>query len=295
MRRALSFARTRRGQIGLALVSVVLVATIVGPVAAPYDPQAIVGAPGMLPGSGFILGTDYLGHDLFSRLLCGGWSVLCLSVATTVLAYAFGVSIGLFAGYSRSLLDPLLMRSVDVILAFPPLLFFLIAATSVGTGQLTLVIGVAIVLAPGVARIVYTATREVSVRAYVEAAVARGERTVAILRREILPNIATPVITNLGLTLTASILLVASVNFLNLGLQAPASNWALMISENRPILSLNVWSIVAPAAMLAILTIGVNLIGDAISEALGRSGEAIGSTLSEGDSFELPTARTGSA
>jgi len=271
VKRARSFARTGRGQIGLFLVAVVVGVAVIGPFVMPYDSTAIVGAPGTPPGNGHILGTDYLGHDLLSRLLSGGWSVLWLSVATTALAYAVGVTIGLVAGYSRTLLDPILMRLVDVILAFPPLLFFLIAATSVGTGKATLVIGIAIVLAPGVARIVYTATREVSVCAYVEAAVMRGERTWSILRREVLPNISSYIITNLGLTLTFSILLVASVNFLSLGLQAPASNWALMISENRPILKLNVWAIVAPAGMLAILTIGVNLIGDAITDALGRS------------------------
>jgi peptide/nickel transport system permease protein len=273
VKRALSFARSGRGQIGLFLVAVVVVVAVIGPFIMPYDSTAIVGAPGTPPGNGHILGTDYLGHDLLSRLLSGGWSVLWLSVATTTLAYAIGMTIGLVAGYSRTLLDPILMRLVDVILAFPPLLFFLIAATSVGTGKATLVIGIAIVLAPGVARIVYTATREVSVCAYVEAAVMRGEKTWSILRREVLPNISSYIITNLGLTLTFSILLVASVNFLSLGLQAPASNWALMISENRPILKLNVWAIVAPAGMLAILTIGVNLIGDAITDALGRSDE----------------------
>jgi ABC-type dipeptide/oligopeptide/nickel transport system permease subunit len=190
--------------------------------------------------------------------------------------------IGLIAGYNRNFLDPLLMRSMDVILVFPPLLFFLIAATAVGTSKAVLIIGVAIVQAPGVARIVYSATRETSVRGYVEAAVARGESTPAILRREIVPNIMAPMIANFGLSLTFSILLVAAVNFLNLGLQPPSANWALMISENRPVLSLNVWSTIAPAAMIAGLTIGVNLVGDAISHMLGRSeeveSEAIGTS-----------------
>ena len=114
-----------------------------------------------------------------------------------------------------------------------------------------LILGVAIVLTPGVARIVYTATRETAVRGFVEAAVARGETTVAILRREIVPNIMGPLIANMGLSLTFAILLVAAVNFLNLGLQPPAANWALMIAENRPVLSLNVWSTVAPATLIA--------------------------------------------
>lgn len=280
----LRFLRTGRGRVGSVILVVVLLIALFGPFFAPYDPAALVGAPGQPPGGGFVLGTDYLGHDVLSRVLWGGRSVLWLAISSTTLAFLAGTMIGLVAGYSRNLLDPLLMRSVDVILVFPPLLFFLIAATAVGTSKAVLIIGVAIVLAPGIARIVYSATREVSVRGYVEAAVARGESTPAILRREILPNIAPSLIANIGLSLTFAILLTAAVNFLNLGLQPPAANWALMISENRPVLSLNVWSTVAPAALIAALTIGVNMVGDAISHSLGRSAveaEAIGTSSPE--------------
>lgn len=280
----LRFLRTGRGRVGSVILVVVLLIALFGPFFAPYDPAALVGAPGQPPGGGFVLGTDYLGHDVLSRVLWGGRSVLWLAISSTTLAFLAGTMIGLVAGYNRNLLDPLLMRSVDVILVFPPLLFFLIAATAVGTSKAVLIIGVAIVLAPGIARIVYSATREVSVRGYVEAAVARGESTPAILRREILPNIAPSLIANVGLSLTFAILLTAAVNFLNLGLQPPAANWALMISENRPVLSLNVWSTVAPAALIAALTIGVNMVGDAISHSLGRSAveaEAIGTSSPE--------------
>jgi peptide/nickel transport system permease protein len=280
----LRFARSGRGRWGLAITALVLFIALFGPFFAPYPPADIVGAPGQPPGSGFILGTDYLGHDVLSRVLWGGRSVVWLSLSATALAYIAGSLIGLVAGYSRNLLDPILMRSVDVILVFPPLLFFLLAATAVGTSETVLIVCVALVQAPGVARIVYTATREVSVRGYVEAAVARGESTPAILRREIVPNIMPPMIANVGLSLTFSILLVAAVNFLNLGLQPPAANWALMISENRPVLSLNPWSTIAPAALIAGLTIGVNLVGDAVSHALGRSdveAEPIGTSAPE--------------
>jgi peptide/nickel transport system permease protein len=273
VRRALAFTSLRRGKIGLTITVFTLLVAVLGPVFAPHGPAAIIGAPGQGPSSSAWLGTDYIGHDVLSRVLWGGWSVVWLSAAATALAYVIGVIVGLTAGYSRSLLDPVLMRAVDVILAFPPLLFFLIVATSVGTSELILVIGIGVVLSPGIARIVYTATREAATRAFVEAAVARGERTSAVLRREILPNISGPIVTNLGLTLTFAILLIAAVNFLNLGVQPPAANWALMISENRPVLSLNEWATIAPAAMIALLTIGVNLVADAVAEALGRSGE----------------------
>lgn len=255
----------------MGIVAVVLCAALFGPFVSPDSPSQLVGAPGLPPGPGHLLGTDYLGHDVLSRLLWGGRSVVWLAVTATALGFALGTLVGLVAGYTRGLVDTLLMRSVDVVLAFPPLLFFLIVVTSVGYGEGILIIGVAVVQAPGVARIVYSATREVSVAAYVEAAVARGESTSAILRRELLPNTLPTLIANLGLTLTYSILLTAAVNFLGLGLQPPAANWALMISENRPILSLNPWAIVAPAVLIAALTIGVNLVGDAISVSLGRS------------------------
>ena len=163
------------------------------------------------------------------------------------------------------------MRTVDVMLAFPPLLFLLVLITGAGTGVGVLVIGVAAIQAPGISRIVRTATLEVSVRGYVEAAVARGERAGAVIIREVFPNILAPVLVDAGLRFTYSILIIASVNYLGLGLQPPSSDWALMISENREYISLNVWAVLAPAAMIALLTIGVNLMGDAIARSLGRS------------------------
>ena len=131
--------------------------------------------------------------------------------------------------------------------------------------------GVAVVQAPLVARIVRTATLEQSVRGFVEAAVARGEGTFAILRREILPNIVAPIAADVGLRFTYSIILVASVNFLGLGLQPREADWALIISENRDGLTLNPWVILVPAALIALLTISLNLVGDAVARTLGRS------------------------
>jgi len=255
----------------MTLLIAVLVIALFGPFLTPNDPAAIVGAPGTGPGAGHALGLDYLGRDVLTRVLWGGRSVIWLSLAATALCFAIGLAIGLTAGYAGGIIDPVLMRTVDVVLCFPPLLFFLLVATSVGTSQLTLIVGVAIVLSPGMARIVYSATKETATRGYVEAAVMRGESTPSILRREILPNILPPVIANLGLLVTFSILLIAAVNFLGIGIQPPAANWALMISENRPIVSINVWATLAPAAMLAALTIGVNLVGDAFSHTLGRT------------------------
>jgi ABC-type dipeptide/oligopeptide/nickel transport system permease subunit len=265
VRERLRFARTPTGLAGALLLALVVGIALFGPFFAPHAPDAPIGVPFSRPGSGAPLGTDFLGRDVLSRVLWGGRSVLALAGLATVLAYLAGGAIGLVAGFVRGLLDPLLMRSADVLLSFPALLFLLVLVTGLGTSKAVLVVGVAVVQTPLIARIVRTATLEQSVRGFVEAAVARGERTHAILRRELLPNIVPAVTADVGLRFTYSIILVASVNFLGLGLQPPAADWALVISENRSGLTLNPWVILVPAALIALLTIGVNLVGDAVA------------------------------
>ena len=267
----LRFARTGYGRFGLAGSLLLLALIAVGPFLAPHDPAAIVSIPLQRPSGQFLLGTDLLGRDVLSRVLWGGRSIVGLAVLATTLAYVVGAAIGLLAGYSRSVVDPLLMRGMDVLLAIPPLLFLLVLATGAGRTIPVLVLGVAIVHVPSIARIVRAATQEVSTRGYVEAAVARGERLPALLGREILPNVLGTVLADAGIRLTASILIIASVNFLGLGLQPPRADWALMISENRGGISLQPWVVAAPAFLIAFLTISVNLVADAIARSLGTS------------------------
>ena len=267
----LRFMRSFSGAVGVTIVVFVVAVAIFGRYFAPYDPNVPVTAPLSPPSSHYWLGTDFLGRDVFSRLLYGGRSVITLAALATGLGYLIGMSVGLIAGFTRSRVDPVLMRSVDVMLAFPPLLFMLVLISGAGTGVEVLVIGVAVIQAPGISRIVRTATLEVSVRGYVEAAIARGERSYAVIVREVLPNIMAPVLVDSGLRFTYSILIIASVNFLGLGLQPPASDWALMISDNRQYIAIQAWAVLAPAAMIALLTIGINLTGDAIARSLGRS------------------------
>lgn len=267
----LRFLRSVPGAVGTLIVGFVLAVALFGPYLAPHDPAAPIGLPNTGPSSSLPLGTDFLGRDVLSRLMHGGRSVILFAAAATILAYLIGLTIGLIAGFSRSFVDPLLMRTVDVMLAFPPLLFVLILISGAGTGVTVVVIAVAVIQAPSISRVVRTATQVVAVRGFVEAAVARGESTFAVIRREVVPNILAPVLVDFGLRFTYSILIIASVNFLGLGLQPPNSDWALLISENRQYISLNAWSVLAPAAMIALLTIGVNLMGDAIARSLGRS------------------------
>ena len=266
-----AFARTTSGAIGLALGALILGVALFGPLFAPHGIATPIGAPGQPPSSAAPLGTDFLGRDVLSRLLHGGLSVVWMGTAATTLAYVAGLAVGMIAGYSRTFVDPLLMRSVDVLLAFPALLVLLLLVSGLGAHVAVLILGVVLVQLPGIARLMRTATLETSTRGYVEAAVARGERTAAVLVHDIVPNIAPVMLADFGIRFGYSIILIASMNYLGLGLAPPAADWGVMISENRVLITLNVWSVVAPAIMLALLTISVNLIADAYIRTLGRS------------------------
>jgi ABC-type dipeptide/oligopeptide/nickel transport system permease subunit len=262
------------GLAGSVILLLVVAVALLGPAFAPHSSVAILGTPGHSPAGGAPLGLDFIGRDVLSRLLDGGRSTLLLGGAATLLIYLVGIAVGLTAGYAQSIADPLLMRTVDIFLSFPALLVMLLFVTAFGGGPVVLVGAAALVLFPGVARIVRTATTEVMTRSYVEAAVSWGERAFAIMRREVLPNIVAPIVADLGIRFSWAIILIASVNYLGLGLKPPTADWGLMISENREIISGNPLSVLAPAAMLALLVVAVNLIGDAYIRQLGRSGDA---------------------
>ncbi len=276
MRGRLRFLRSGTGSVGFALLVLVVGIALLGPLFSPYSPDTPIGIPYEEPSAAAPFGTDFLGRDVLSRMLWGGRSVIALAGLATVLAYVGGLTIGLAAGYTRSLVDPILMRSADILLSLPALLFLLVLVTGLGTSKAVLVVGVAVIQMPLVARIVRSATQQQSVRGFVEAAAARGERTSAILRRELLPNIVPTITADAGLRFTYSIILVASVNFLGLGLQPPASDWGLMVSENRSGLTLNPYAVLGPAMLIALLTIAVNLVGDAIARAQGISARTVG-------------------
>jgi peptide/nickel transport system permease protein len=267
----LRFARGWSARVALTVVVVMALVALIGPELTPHSPTAQLGPPFAGPSSTSPLGTDYVGEDVLSRVLAGGRTVIVYGGLATLLAYLSGGVIGLVAGYRRGWVDPVLMRAMDVLLAFPPLLFLLVLATGFGSSAVALIIGIAIVHMPGVARIVRTAALEVSVRGYVEAAVARGDRLATILRREILPNIVGTIVADAGPRFTVSILLVAAVNFLGLGISPPKADWALMISENRGGITINSLSVLVPALMIGILTVSLNMLADAIAASLGTS------------------------
>ena len=262
-------------RLGLGLLGALVLLALLGPVVAPYSPTDIVGVPVTGPSSAHLLGTDFLGRDGLSRVLYGGRTVIGLSLIATLVAYLIGLPAGLLAGYSQSKSDPVIMRSMDVLLAFPPLLFVLVVATGAHDNIAVLVIAVGVISAPGLTRIVRSATLTVSRRGYVEAAVARGERTITVLWREILPNILGVILADVGLRFGGCVLAMAAVNFLGVGLQPPTSDWALMVAENRTALNLQPWVVLVPALLIALLVVGANLVADGIARSLGRSVDSI--------------------
>lgn len=264
MRRlALSGASTTT-RVAVVVLGLVLLLTIVGPWVSPTSPTALEGVPFSAPSAEHVLGTDVLGRDVLSRVLHGGQSLVLLAIAATTAAVVVGTAIGLIAGYSRTLIDPVLMRLMDVILGFPAIILLLLFATGLGPGSATILLGAFVVQVPSIARVVRTATLEVSVRAYVEAAVARGERMLAVLVREILPNILGPLAAIAGPALTISVLIIAALNYFGLGAQPPAADWGSMISENQDGLAIQPWAVVVAALLIALFTVSANLIGDSL-------------------------------
>jgi peptide/nickel transport system permease protein len=266
--------RTRRPLalwIGVALAGFVVAVAIIGQFVSPHSPEALLGTPFQPPSSDYPLGTDRLGRDVLSRLLHGGLELLLLGGATTVLAYVVGTTIGLYAGYRQGVLDTILMRTMDGVIALPAVLLLLILAAAMGPGPTMIIFGIAAVQMPFVARLIRTATLEISTRGYVEAAVARGESTRSVLYREILPGLWRTIAAAAVPSLTGSILAIAALSFFGIGLQPPSSDWGSMINENRVGLQLQPWGTVAPAAMIALLVLGVNLIADWRVRGRGRS------------------------
>jgi peptide/nickel transport system permease protein len=266
--RALRSGRTR---VGLLLTGSIVLLALLGPLLAPHDPSALIGIPQQGPSSNDLLGTDYLGHDVLSRLLWGGRSVVWMSFVAATAGVLVGAGVGMLAGFSRSRLDDSLMRVMDVILAFPQVVLVLLFVSMLGA-NLALIVGiVALSWVPQVARVARGVTADVVHREYVQAAEAIGLSRRRILFREILPNVATPLMVEYGLRLTWSIAVIAAVSFLGFGIQQPNADWGLMINENRSIITLQPWTVIAPATCIALFAVGTNFVAEGISRAIGGS------------------------
>lgn len=265
----MSPSRKRRGLstitiVGIVLASVTLVIAVFGRYAAPYQPDEILGAAFASPSPDHRLGLDYVGRDVLSRFLWGGRTAILVALIGTVVGFVSGCLIGLVSAYRRGWTDEVLGRTTDLALAFPALVLSLVLLAAFGTSLSLVVIAIAITTAPGAARIARAAALEIVDLPYVEAARARGERSTYVMAAEILPNVRDPLLVDFGLRLTTSILLVAALSFVGLGLQPPAADWGLMIGENRIALTVQPWPVLVPACAIACLTIGINLVIDGL-------------------------------
>lgn len=262
--------RFRRTQVGLALTGLVVLFALVGPLFSPHSPSALVAGPFEGSSSDHLLGTDYLGHDVLSRLLWGGRSILWMSVAAAVLGVVVGATIGLFAGYSGRLTENFLMRPLDVVQGFPIIVLVLLFVSLLGHDPWLMVLLVAVAWVPSVARVTRAMTAEVVTRDYIAAAETIGLPRHRILVREVLPNITTPLLVELALRLTWSIAAMATLSFIGAGLQPPASDWGLMINENRTALTITPLPVIAPSVLIALFSIGTSLIADGVGRTIAR-------------------------
>jgi peptide/nickel transport system permease protein len=261
------------GKIGIAILLVFVLAVIFGPMLAPYGLNEVgVALPNEPPSAAFPLGTDELGRDVMSRMLLGGRSVIVIPVLATLLAFAIGGTAGMYAGYRGGRPAQVIGRTVDVLISLPYLLVVLVIVTVLPPSSIVLICAVALVFAPRIARVLAGATHTLSTREFVQAAQARGERTLSVLWNELLPNILPTVLVEFAARLTYAIIFVATLNFLGLGLQPPSSNWAVMVAESRPTITTAPYQTLAPALAIGAVSIGVSLIADAITQSVGRTG-----------------------
>ncbi len=254
---------------GVALVAAHLFLAVAGPLLAPYPATEFHMVDKLRPPSpSYWLGTDQFGRDVLSRVMIGARGILLLSTAATLLGLLLGLAVGLAAGYAGRLIDEVLMRLMDALMSFPSLLLALLLLTMAGPAVHNIILGIGIVFMPRVARVVRSAVLAQRSLEYVDAARLRGESAAYIVLREILPNITGPIVVEGAIRIGYAILLGASLGFLGLGVQPPAPDWGLMVSEARTFLLVAPWIALAPAAAIATLVVGVTLMADGISREL---------------------------
>jgi peptide/nickel transport system permease protein len=262
--------RQGRTRVGLALTVSIVGLAAIGPLFAPHGLQDFVAAPYSGPSRDALLGSDYLGRDVLTEVLWGGRSILWMAFASVTIGALVGVALGLVAGYSRSWLDDLVMRVLDIQYAFPSIVLVLLFVSMLGNALWLIVLLVAAANIPTIARVARGITAEAATREYVEAAEVIGMPRRRILAQEILPNLVTPLMVEYSLRLTYAIAIIAGLSFIGFGVQPPATDWGLMINQNRNGLVIQPWPVVAPVVCIALFAIGTNLLGEGISRVVAR-------------------------
>jgi peptide/nickel transport system permease protein len=263
------FRRNRLALVGLVLVAVLALSAALAPWLAPYDParQSLIEKRAR-PGAKYILGADEFGRDILSRVIYGSRVALLVGVLSATIAVLGGLALGMIAGFSGGWLDSLMMRGIEILLAFPYLLLALAIVAALGPGSLNTTIAVGVWGIPAVTRIVRGSVLSLRETEYVGAARALGAPALALVRRHILPNVVPSLIVYGTLFMANAILLEAALSFLGLGVQPPTASWGLMVSTGRDVLLVAPHVATVPGLAIMLAVLAFNLVGDGLRDAL---------------------------
>jgi dipeptide transport system permease protein len=269
------FSANRGALVGLALLSVIFLAALLAPLFAPHPPNAQYRDATLLPPvwqeggrSGFLLGTDAVGRDIFSRLVYGARFSLFIGAVVITLALTSGIVLGLIAGFFRGWIDTVIMRIMDVILAFPALLLALVLVAVLGPGLMNAMIAIALVDQPHFVRLTRGAVLNEKGKDYVVSARVAGAGPIRLMTRTILPNCLAPLIVQASLAFSNAILAAAALGFLGMGAQPPTPEWGTMLAEAREFILRAWWVVTFPGLAILITVLAINLVGDGLRDAL---------------------------
>lgn len=249
-------------RIGFTIVLINIIAALFAPVICPFGETQVVGDTWAEASGDYLLGTDHLGRDLFTRMVYGARNTIAIAIVTTILSFLVGTVMGFFAATLGGWTDLVVSRIVDILMAFPTLIFALMVLSVVGTGTGSLIIVIALLDSTRVYRLSRAVAMDIAVMEYVEAARLRGEKLWWLMRKEILPNALPPLVAEFGLRFCFVFLFIAALSFLGLGIQPPTADWGGMVRENAGAITFGIMIPLYPAAAIAFLTIGVNLMVD---------------------------------
>lgn len=249
-------------RIGMAIIVVNLVTILLAPAIAPYKEMEVVGDIWLTSSAEHLLGTDQLGRDLLTRIIYGARNTITMALIIALLSFMVGGTMGFLAATLRGWVDQVLGRMVDIIMAFPTLIFALMVLSVVGTSIPVLIVVIAVLDSTRVFRLARAVAMDIEVQDFVEVARLRGEGLWWIMRHEILPNAMPPLIAEFGLRFCFVFLFISALSFLGLGIQPPTADWGGMVRENAGAITFGILVPLWPAAAIATLTIGVNLVVD---------------------------------
>ncbi|MDM9618927.1 peptide transporter [Rhizobium sp. AC44/96] len=268
------FSRNKGAVIGLFVFIIVLLMAIFAPLIAPHDPNVPSGMQRLPPAwseggnSSFLLGTDAVGRDMLSRLIFGTRFSLFIGLVVASLSAVAGVLLGLIAGYFRGRTDTIIMRVMDIILAFPSLLLALVLVAVLGPGLLNAMIAISIVNQPHFVRLTRAAVISEREKEYVVASRVAGAGTLRLMFKTILPNCLAPLIVQATLAFSAAILDAAALGFLGMGAQPPTSEWGTMLADAREFFQSSPSLVTFPGLCILITVLAINLMGDGLRDAL---------------------------